>query len=469
MEKYLKEMENHVSFHMPGHKGRKIFSNGMEYVTRWDITEIPGADNLQDPQGIIKTVEDRYSDYYGSKRSFIMVNGSTGGILSMIMGVTKPGDTVVVDSNCHKSVINALMLGRLDPIFVNSDIDSNGIPMSVDVDKIIDIINKRDDVKAVILTSPNYFGYVSNIRKLREEIADRDILILADEAHGSHLRLSDKLPSDSIEMGADITVHSIHKTLLGLTQTAVLHINSEKIDIDKIKHFLYCFQSSSPSYLLMASLEKSIDIVEEEGYELLERTLSMVNDFYRDFNRHLSIISLLDYREYSFYDFTKLILDITKLDISTSHFIDILGKEYGIEVEMTMGDHILLMVSINNIRDDFKKLLSALIELEKRFGLIKNIEDKVFIDYNFKLNQKVNPWTAFYMDKENIDLADSVGRISGASIVPYPPGIPIVSVGQIITSEVVSFINKNREAFNQIIGLKDGKISVLKGSKLIDG
>lgn len=462
MEKYLKKIENHISFHMPGHKGREVFDSNMQDITKWDITEIPGADNLQDPEGIIKAIEDRYGAYYESTRSFIMVNGSTGGILSMIMAVTKPGDTVIVDSNCHKSVINGLMLGRLNPIFVNADTDTNGIPMSVNVDKIIDIISSRDDIKAVIITSPNYFGYVSNISKLKKAILNRDIVVMVDEAHGSHLRLSCKLPDDSIEMGADIVVHSIHKTLLGLTQTAALHVNSYKIDIEKIKHFLYCFQTSSPSYILMASLEKSIDIVEKKGEDLMEKLLLNIDKFFNDCNEYLSIVKVLDYRNLKNYDNTKLILDIANLDISTSQFLDILAKDYSIEVEMTMGEYILLMTSINSEKKDFDELLRALMDIEKIYGVKKHKKEN-YIDYAFKLNQKVNPWTAFYMEKEDIKLKDSVARISGSSIVPYPPGIPVISVGQEITKEVVSFIIKNRNSFNQIIGLKDEEIKVLKG------
>jgi arginine/lysine/ornithine decarboxylase len=462
MEKYLKKIENHISFHMPGHKGREVFDSNMQDITKWDITEIPGADNLQDPEGIIKAIEDRYGAYYESTRSFIMVNGSTGGILSMIMAATKPGDTVIVDSNCHKAVINGLMLGRLNPIFVNADTDTNGIPMSVNVDKIIDIISSRDDIKAVIITSPNYFGYVSNISKLKKAILNRDIVVMVDEAHGSHLRLSCKLPDDSIEMGADIVVHSIHKTLLGLTQTAALHVNSYKIDIEKIKHFLYCFQTSSPSYILMASLEKSIDIVEKKGEDLMEKLLFNIDEFFNDCNEYLSIVKVLDYRNLKNYDNTKLILDIANLDISTSQFLDILAKDYSIEVEMTMGEYILLMTSINSEKKDFDELLRALMDIEKIYG-VKNHKKENLIDYAFKLNQKVNPWTAFYMEKEDIKLKDSVGRISGSSIVPYPPGIPVISVGQEITKDVVSFIIKNRNSFNQIIGLKDEEIKVLKG------
>lgn len=212
----------------------------------------------------------------------------------------------------------------------------------------------------------------------------------------------------------------------------------------------------------MTSLEKSIDIVEKKGEDLMEKLLLNIDKFFNDCNEYLSIVKVLDYRNLKNYDNTKLILDISNLDISTSQFLDILAKDYSMEVEMTMGEYILLMTSINSEKKDFDELLRALMDIEKIYGVKKHKKENL-IDYAFKLNQKVNPWTAFYMEKEDIKLKDSVGRISGSSIVPYPPGIPVISVGQEITKEVVSFIIKNRNSFNQIIGLKDEEIKVLKG------
>lgn len=463
MEKFLLSKEKHISFHTPGHKGKDIFEGMMGNICKLDITEIPGADNLQSPDGIIKEIENRYARKYKVKKSYLSVNGSTAGILAMIMGCTNPGDKVIVDSNCHKSVINGLMLGHVTPVFVNCNIDDYGVPMAVEADDIIKVLNNNLDTKAVVITSPNYYGYVSDIRKIKNSLPEKDILIMIDEAHGSHLILNSSLPEDSISAGGDIVVQSIHKTLLGLTQTSVLHVNSNKINLEKLQYFLNIFQSSSPSYILMLSLEKSIDIIEKSGESLMKKLTYNIENFIKKSKSELKYLKVLDYRNNRMFDITKVIIDISSLDISTLQFIDILSRKYNIEVEMASGSNVLLMTSINNSEDDFKILLESLVDIEKKKSLTSEEKNRKIVKYGFNLSQIYTLWDAFYMEKEYVNIENAVERVAGASIVPYPPGIPIVNMGQKLSKEIVEYILENEKSFNQIVGIENGKIAVLKG------
>ena len=255
-----------VSFHMPGHKGSDIFKRYgySDYLDRFvdcDITEIPGADNLFQAEGIIRDVEKRYEKLYGVLRSYLLVNGTSCGIIASILASVRPGHKLVMARNCHKSVFNALKLGGIEPVYAKPEIiDEYGISGKVTADEIKRCLAKNPDADAVILPSPNYYGIVSDIKEIADVVHENDKVLIVDQAHGAHLKFfhkfgfGDDMPQAAEDAGADISVNSIHKTLASITQSAVLNFNTERVDRYILEDKLQMLETTSPSYLMMRSI-----------------------------------------------------------------------------------------------------------------------------------------------------------------------------------------------------------------------
>jgi len=240
-------------FHMPGHKRNKKFDE----FYKMDITEIEGFDNLHHPESIILEAEQRAAHLFGAEETFFLVNGSTSGILAAISSISKEGSTVLVARNSHKSVYHGIYLNNLKVTYLIPDVieefDING---GIDPEEVRICMEHNKEIAGVIITSPTYDGVVSDIRKIADIVHEYGIPLIVDEAHGAHFPLWDEAPESAISCGADMVIHSLHKTLPSLTQTALLHVNGNIVDRDKIRRFLGIYQSSSPSYVLMASIDR---------------------------------------------------------------------------------------------------------------------------------------------------------------------------------------------------------------------
>ena len=395
---------------MPGHKRNDKFGIlGSEI----DITEIDGFDNLHSPSGVIKNTEDKLKSIYKSERSFISVNGSSGGILAAIFAVCNEGDTVIVARNCHKSVYNACMLLKLKIIFVESQYDlTNGYYTNLKQDTVSSAISRHPDVKAVIITSPTYEGFVSDIKC--------DIPLIIDAAHGAHFGMPyfPKYPS------GDIVISSLHKTLPSLTQTAVVNVNNTKY-INKVKRYMDIFQTTSPSYVLMNSIDICCDYV-----------LNCRNEFGKFYEKlcDLRLVETDNLKIQYNDDISKIVLSCASTNITGIELAEIFRNKYKIESEAVSQNYILLMATIGDTDEGLALLKKAVFEIDSQLEYLpaKPIR-KPPVEKN-KIVLSIDENAEFC----NID--KSVGRVSNEFVYAYPPDIPIISPNETITNEVIEYI-----------------------------
>lgn len=408
---------NRYPFHMPGHKRNSDFDI---YGSNIDITEIKDFDNLHSPSGSILEIEKKLSSLYNSEKSFMLVNGSTVGLLASIFAVTEQRDKIIIARNCHKSVYNACFLRQLDVVYIEPEYnEENGFYTEIQQCEIDNAIKNNPDAKAVVLVSPTYEGYISNVHA--------DIPIIVDSAHGAHFGFG-SFPE--YQMG-DIVVSSLHKTLPSLTQTAVLNLYNNEL-IEKVKIYLDIFQTTSPSYVLMNSVSKCVAFLEnsEKAFDDYE---SMLNEFYETKLKNLEFIRTDDK--------SKIIVSTAKCNINGHQLADKL-REASIECEMESINYIILMTSVADTKDAFLLLSKALAEIDYTLDISKEKTIKRPI-----LPRKI--CNSFEINRaEKIFFKNSSGKVSAEYIYAYPPDIPIIVPGEEITDEIISNINEMVE--NQI-------------------
>ncbi len=455
-----------VSFHVPGHKNGKLFEKiGYEKyrkeIVHMDTTEILETDNLHHPKEIIKMAQDRAAKVFKSDNTFFLVNGSTCGIYASIMAICDPKDKIIVSRDCHQSVINGCILGGIEPIYIQPKIDEKlGISLGVEVRDIENALQENPQVKGVLLTSPTYFGVGSPIEKIAKAVHGKGKILIVDEAHGSHLGLSDLLPKSAIEMGADLIIQSTHKTLPSFTQSSMLHVKGNRVNQDKLRSMLKMLQSSSPSYMLMSSLEMAVEIYEKKGIELMTLLIEKI----KDLKAYIKNLKNIDVFEIEGKDITKIYIITKNTGKSGYEIEEILRYKHNIQVELSTPYGVLLISSIGNDSKDFERLKIALKEIDQEKGK----EDMVnIIPCPNEIPKKIlSPREAFYSLKKSISIEKSIGKVCGEYIIPYPPGIPILSPGEEITKEIIEYAKKGKTLGMSITGMKD---SSLENIQIIEG
>lgn len=403
---------NRYPFHMPGHKRNSSFDIIGSDI---DITEIHGFDNLHSPGGTIMQIEKKLAALYRGEYSFMLVNGSTVGILAALFAVTKRGDKIIIARNCHKSVYNACFLRELNIVYIEPEYNSeNGFYTKINQHRIDEVIKKHPDAAAAVITSPTYEGYISDIRA--------DIPLIIDAAHGAHFGFGSfpEYPK------ADIVISSLHKTLPSLTQTAVANIYN-KAFIKKVKTYLDIFETSSPSYVLMNSVSKCAAFLEnsENCFQEYERLLDA---FYRTDLKHLKFIHSDDKG--------KIIISTAKCNINGTELADMLRSDYSIECEMASLHYIILMTSVADKASAFSALAAALKEIDSKLSPCKkDVLSKLAVP------QEICSIKEFF-NSEKTELACSAGKISAEYVYAYPPDIPLIVPGETISSEFQTVIQK---------------------------
>ena len=358
-----------VSFHMPGHKGSHLYrrfgyDGFLDRMMDYDITEIAGADNLFQTEGIIKGVQDHYAKLYDCKKSYILVNGSSGGNIAAILASVNKGRQLIMARNCHKSVFNALTLGGIRPVYAYPEmIEEFGISGAVAPAEIERLIKENPDADAVMITSPNYYGVCSDIRSIAEIAHRHGKVLIVDEAHGAHLHFSDALPPSALRSGADLVINSTHKTLASFTQSAALHYNTDLVDQYILEDKLQCIQSTSPSYLLMSSMDISAKILENHGKELMEEWVQNLTVFYERLARVPGVQTMGKMKGL---DWTKINLSMGELGVTGAQLDRILLEDYNIYIELFTGDWIMAMTGIGNTKDDYDRFAGALEDISRR-------------------------------------------------------------------------------------------------------
>lgn len=480
---------------MPGHKGSEFFQlvgadvlNGS--LADLDITEINGADNKFMAETIIRETMDKYKELYGAKESFLLVNGSSGGIIAAILASTKKGDSIAIARNCHKSVYNALQLGDLKPVYFKPEkVDEYPIAGHVEPSTVAQTLEANPDVKVVVLSSPNYYGICSDISAIAEEVHKRGGILIVDQAHGAHLKFFDetKLNPDhrlaAENLGADIVINSTHKTMASFTESGVMNLCSDRVDVSRLAAKLHLIETTSPSYILMASLDVNADVMRDAGPTLIAAWQKNIDYFY---NESIWIRGLLT-MDNQMMDRTKIILDMSYLGLD--------GKGLGEELErrnifpeLTDGNLVLCMTGIGNKKADYDALLGALHEIsaERIDGAMKRAEEEEAIRSEF--DSKRDKLAAAVMNasnKEDLDAIESAliklaeeeaalsgkeeevelfdvscqmaeipdeweevpmksadGRVAAQSLTPYPPGIPLVAAGEVLNQKVIEILSK---------------------------
>lgn len=457
--------ENNVRFSMPGHKGKRGFETtdiGRKMIKNFidiDITEVDGVDNLHDAKEIIKDAQELLSNYYGSKKSYFLVNGSTSGNLTMIFSAFKEGDKVIVERNCHKSIFNGIILRKLKPVYIKNKINEKyNAPLSIDEEHFLKVLNENPDAKGVVVTYPNYYGVCPNLEFIISEAKKRNMKVLVDSAHGAHFGVTESLPKSAVSFGADMVVMSSHKTLPSLTQTAYLHVNDERI-LDKVEFYLHSFLSTSPSYLFMCTMDYARFYLEEYGKKDYDNLIEIANKYREKINKieGMHIIGKED-------------LNDKNLDLDETRYVISLQKGYSgeklskylrenkIQVEMNDSQNVVLILGPFNDENDFKILYNAL----KKCSL-ELLRDEYYDVLNYNIPEiKFTPCDVIDKEKEIIDMEEALGRVCGESIVPYPPGIPIVNIGEVIDKQVIEQIKHYLNSGVDVIGvkIKNNKIQI---------
>ena len=445
-----------VSFHMPGHKGSQLYKklgygHILDMIMDCDITEIPGADNLFQTEDVILSVMQKYEKLYGSKRSYLLINGSSVGLITAILSCSKRGDKIIMARNSHKSIFNAVTLGGLEPVYLFPDIMADhGILGWIRPEEVEKAIRENPEASCVILPSPNYYGICSDIKAIADVCHRSGKVLIVDQAHGAHLKfMGEGYPDPAEDCGADIVINSIHKTLASWTQTAVMNVMSERVDLAVIENHLQILESSSPSYPLMLSLDINADILLDE--EKRARTIGEWKRAVEMFYEKASGIEGLKVIDDPMLDHTKLNIDMSAYGLNGNDLEDILMKK-GIFVELVTGNIIMGMTGIGTRADHIRQLMDALKEIASSRSLSEGSSEG--IDYSgiltVRLDRRDVPG-----DRVSRPLDECAGLVCAASIIPYPPGIPIACPGEILTQDMVMYIKRLREMGEKVIGVSD--------------
>lgn len=450
MKKYAQK--DVVALDVPGHKRGKGVTILNEFfgenLMRLDTNSLPELDHAGKPTGVIKDAQELLADAYGAKKAFFVSNGSTAAIQMMLMSVLSPGDKILLPKNIHKSALNGLILAGGIPVYMKPEICiKEGLIKNVSVKEIKSQLDAHPDAKAVFILNPTYFGYVSELKKIADLCRERKVFLLADEAHGAHFPFHEEMPPSAMACGAHMSAVSVHKTGGALTQASALLVGSDEIDIHRVKQVVNILQSTSVSYLLMGSLDGARYNLVQHGKEQLENALALSKRARMEIN---GINGLSAPFEENHMDPTKLIINVTGLTLTGFEFYELLWKEHHIQLELCENNHVLAIISLGDDKQTIDRLVATLKDVAKKY-LRSDSEGHLLLE---PLIQDaivcLSPRDAYYSKSELVKLEDAIGRVSAESIMAYPPGIPIVSPGELITAPIVQIL-KDLKAKNAFI------------------
>ena len=476
---------DYYPFHMPGHK-RNCTDLGEEGMPPYlyDITEIDGFDNLHHPEEIIKKRLNVVSEFYHSKQSFYLVNGSTCGIMSAISAATEIKKTILMARNSHKSSYNTAFLLNLKSEYIYPFYDReygiNGGINPREIEKLIQQSNDLKEIGAVFITSPTYEGVVSDIRAIADIAHKYDIPLIVDEAHGAHFGMHSYFPESALNQGADIVIQSLHKTLPSLTQTAILHVNFNSLISEMaIKKYLSIYQSSSPSYVLMESVDRCLDKLIHNKKVLFDNYVEKL-DLFREKCKNLRYFTLWNGKnhEYAFdYDKSKLVIIPDKNYYDGKKLYDKLLRKYHLQMEMASERYVIGMTSVNDTSDGFERLYNALLDLEREIRIsIRYREiyaEGKYSEYRERNHNELLPDAekavvckkirdASFEKYDMIELKMAKGKISQEFIYLYPPGVPLLAPGEIITDNIIKKVDKYLSMGLQVQGMEDKSCKMIK-------
>ena len=458
--------------HMPGHK-RRLFRDGegMEALVRaarMDITEIDGFDNLHEPEGILKDGMELAARLYGADRAFYSVNGSTAGILTAVSAAVPEGGRILMARNCHRSAYHAAWLRGLVPAYLYPEtLPDIGLAGAVTSAQVEEGLKACPDAAAVLVVSPTYDGVTADIRGIAEAVHKRPgCILIVDAAHGAHFGFHPAFPESPARLGADLTVVSLHKTMPCLTQTALLLARGDRVSPERLRFFDDIYQTSSPSWILMASIDACLELVDRKGSALWDKFFADREDF---LNRTEALKGFRAFTAGRMYgagtafsmDPCKILLETSKTCLTGKQFYDILLRRYHLQMEMAAGNYVTAIMTCCDGKDGWDRLAAALLELEKEYPyrpLSERAERTPYPELSCACSLK----EALEAPKEKVPLGEAAGRVAGAFLNLYPPGIPLAVPGERLSRSAVDLLMGYGRQNLPLMGVDDGAITILK-------
>ncbi|PKM87141.1 MAG: hypothetical protein CVU87_10250 [Firmicutes bacterium HGW-Firmicutes-12] len=458
-----------TGFHTPGHQqgkgcGDKFRGLMQANSLQMDLTELPGLDNLKAAEGCIAESQRLAAQLFGAEKTHYLVNGSTVGIQAALLAINKPGEKVIIARNSHVSVVNGLVLSGGIPVLAPVEIENEwGFPLGISIENLRSVLKSNSEAAAVLLTNPEYRGTGIDIALAIKLIAESNHPLIVDEAHGTHLYFQEDIPLSAQKHTPDIVVHSAHKTLAALTQASMLHVNNKKWS-NSIQFALDILQTTSPSYLLMASLDSVQEQMRVKGKEMVSKVIEIAQYFRKEIGQ------ISGYRVYEtdekkgwYQDKTKVLVSAADLGLTGWELASLLLDRYGIAVEMSDYFYVLFIFHFGHDHKDVNKTIKAFIDIRQynKMNALKPLDCAVFL---FKQNYQpfISPREVFNSPKEFIPLKQAKDRIAGVALVTYPPGVPFVWPGDILRQEHLDYFEETKQTQIKIQGISaSGMVSVI--------
>lgn len=457
-------------FYAPGHKRGQGLSPRLtqplgEAVFRADLPELPALDNLFAPQGVIQAAQDLAAIAFGAERTWFLVNGSTCGVIAAILATCEPGDKIILPRNIHQSAIAGLILSGAVPIFVQPEYDPMlDMAHSITPEAVAAAIEQHPEAKAVMMVYPTYYGVCGDIQAIADLAHQHGMPLLVDEAHGAHFAFHPQLPTSALAAGADLTVQSIHKTLSAMTQAAMLHLQGDRVEGDRLSQALQLVQSTSPSYLLLASLDAARHQMATQGKPLMERTLNLADQARIQINQIPGLSTLNPEQAGSpgfwMLDRTRLTVSIADLDIDGFTADEVLHQQFQVTAELPALNHLTFIITLGNTQANIEQLVQAFRAFAN--GVPKRAHPPHSTQIDLPPSAALSPRQAFFAATETRPIAQAIGCISAELVCPYPPGIPVLMPGEVITAAAVSVLQQILAAGGMVSGCADATLETLR-------
>lgn len=465
-----------AAFYAPGHKrGQGISQRLVDWlgasVFQADLPELPELDNLFAPDSVIQEAQQLAAEAFGAENTWFLVNGSTCGVIAAILATCGTGDKIILPRNIHQSAIAGLVLSGAIPVFINPEYDPIAdLAHSITPEAVEAALKQHPDVKAVMMVYPTYHGVCGDVGAIAHLARQHNIPLLVDEAHGAHFAFHPDLPDSALSLGADLTVQSIHKVLGAMTQASMLHLQGKRVDPQRISKALQLLQSTSPSYILLASLDAARQQMALHGKKLLTRTLQLADDARTRINPipGLSVLESVGQAIPGFktLDRTRLTVNVTQLGFSGFEADEILHKQLGVTAELPMLQHLTFIITIGNTEADIEKLVQAFTTLAKKYRKANNHQQKILNSLPLPPSPppplSLSPRDAFFASTKTLPLETTVGCISAKLICPYPPGIPVLMPGETITTATLDYLQQVLTLGGRVTGCSDLTLKTLK-------
>jgi len=472
----------HAPFYAPGHKrGQGIPTPLLELlgasVFGADLPELPDLDNLFAPQGVIQEAQELAAAAFGAEQTWFLVNGSTVGVMAAILATCGAGEKIILPRNIHHSAIAGLILSGAIPIFINPEYDlANNLAHSITPSAIAKALGQHPDAKAVMIVYPTYHGVCGDLKAIAQIVHQYDIPLLIDEAHGPHFAFHPDLPNSALSVGADLTVQSTHKVLGAMTQASMLHIQGKRVDHQKISKALQLLQSTSPSYLLLASLDAARQQMALYGQQLMIRTLKLATEARQKISKipGLSVLEPIKTPGFFALDQTRLTVRVAELGLSGFEVDQIFDQQLGITAELPTLQHLTFIISLGNTEADIQQLIQAFTKISADTYCSKSLTslqdifqqwkaDLLFIHpSSFTILPALSPREAFFASTETVPIDQVLDRICAELVCPYPPGIPTLMPGEMINPAAIEYLQQILHLGGTITGCSDPSLKTLR-------